>query len=203
MVDVGAHHGGTLALFAHDGWKIIAIEPDPANRAILSRDFPTIAIDPRAIGERDGEQVTLYTSGVSSGISTLNPFHPSHRATSRVETVRLDTLLTDVSEVTLLKTDTEGWDLPVLRTFPWDRLHPLAVIAEFDDHKTVPLGYDWRDLAEFLVDRGFAVEVSEWYPVVEYGRPHRWRSVRPFPVELADAAAWGNLIATAPELRRG
>jgi hypothetical protein len=55
-------------------------------------------------------------------------------------------------------------------------------------------------MAEFLVARGYAVFTSEWYPVLEYGRQHRWRSVQPYPVELQDSGAWGNLIAVTPSL---
>ena len=204
LVDVGAHFGSSLRRFADDGWRVIAIEPDPKNRAFLvermqGRD--NVTIDGRAIGERDGEVLALYTSDVSTGISALAPFHPSHRATSEVETVRLDTLLASEAHVTVLKTDLEGFDLPALRTFPWDRFHPRAVVCEFEDRKTTPLGYTYHDLGMYMVQRGYAVFVSEWFPVVEYGRRHRWRSLRAYPSELEDPAAWGNFIAVEEDLR--
>jgi FkbM family methyltransferase len=198
LVDVGAHVGSSLRPFAREGWFVLAVEPDPQNRAELVAtygDWPNIRIDPRAVSERDGELLSLYTSDVSTGISALAPFHPSHRPTTQVETVRLDTLLADDEVVTVLKTDLEGWDLPAIRTFPWDRLRPRAVVCEFEDRKTHPLGYGYDDLAEFLVGLGYVVLTSEWHPVVEYGRQHRWRSIRRYPAALADPSAWGNLIA--------
>jgi FkbM family methyltransferase len=203
MVDVGAHHGGSLRPFADDGWRVIAIEPDPQNRRILTSRYgrkSNVVIDERAIGETDGQRVALYTSPVSTGISALAPFHPTHRASGEVETVRLDTLLADQEAVGFLKTDTEGWDLGVLRTFPWVRLRPLAVMCEFEDRKTVPLGYDYHELANYLVDLDYLVFTSEWYPVVEYGQRHRWRCLRRYPVQLESPAAWGNLLAVTPEL---
>jgi hypothetical protein len=139
---------------------------------------------------------------VSTGISTLAPFHPTHERSVDVETVRLDTFLALVKEVAVLKTDTEGYDLPVLRSFPWNRLHPRAVVAEFEDRKTLPLGYDFTDMANFMVGLGYAVLVSEWYPVVEYGQHHRWRSLRRYPTTLSDKAGWGNLICVEPELAK-
>jgi FkbM family methyltransferase len=205
LVDVGAHRGGTLEPFAEAGWEVYAIEPDPANLASLTEKFgshPRVHIDPRAISARDGEHLTLYTSGVSTGISALAPFHPSHEATATVETVRLDTLLQDVPSVTVLKTDLEGWDLIALRTFPWERLHPSIVMAEFEDRKTLPLGYNYGDLGRFLMEQGYEVLTSEWFPVVEYGKRHRWRRIERFPLDLADEAAWGNLIAVEPGLSR-
>lgn len=203
LVDVGAHFGSSLRRFADDGWRVIAIEPDPKNRAVLVERMQgreNVIVDARAIGERDGEILSLYTSDVSTGISALAPFHPSHRATSEVETVRLDTLLASAGRVTALKTDLEGYDLLALRTFPWDRLHPRAVVCEFEDRKTVPLGYTYHDLGSYLVEQGYSVFVSEWFPVVEYGRRHRWRSLRRYPSELEDEAAWGNFIAVDADL---
>jgi FkbM family methyltransferase len=203
MVDVGAHYGSSLRPFADDGWQVFALEPDPGNRAILltrAVRWPKVSVDGRAAAERDDDTVTLYTSDISTGISTLRPFHASHRATARVRTVRLDTYLAGIDEVTVLKTDTEGYDLPVLRTFPWDRLRPKAVVCEFEDRKTLPLGYDYKDLADFLLERGYAVLLSEWHPVVEYGQRHRWRSVRRYPTTLADPRAWGNLLGVEPVL---
>jgi len=203
LVDVGAHIGSSLDAFARDGWRVLAIEPDSTNRAELVRcygGFPNVRIDPRAVGEGDGELVTFYTSEVSSGISTLAPFHPSHRPTAEVETVRLDSLLVHEREVTVLKTDLEGWDLMALRTFPWGRLHPRVVVSEFDDAKTTRLGYTFHDLAGFLVGCGYTVLVSEWLPVVEYGLQHEWRSIRTYPLALTDPAGWGNLIAVDPDL---
>lgn len=203
MVDVGAHHGGSLRPFASDGWQVYAVEPDPRSRAILERrvqGMAHVSVDGRAVSPEDNGFATLYTSSVSSGISSLTPFHRSHVPAISVETVRLETLLAGVDHVTFLKTDTEGWDLPVLETFPWQRMKPVAVMAEFEDRKTVPLGYDYHELAQFLVARGYVVFTSEWYPVVEYGHRHRWRSIRPYPVDLGDRDAWGNLLAVAPDL---
>lgn len=192
--------------FVSDGWRVYAFEPDPTVRALLVADPMTdsalVTIDSRAVAERDGETTTLYSSPVSTGISTLAPFHPTHRPTATVETIRLDTYLADVEQVTVLKTDVEGYDLPVLQTFPWHRLRPSAVVCEFEGRKTRPLGYAYGDLVEFLLERGYAVYTSEWYPIVEYGRPHRWRSLRRAPIELADPDAWGNVIGIAPVLVR-
>ena len=201
MVDVGAHHGQSLLRFAADGWRVYAFEPDPVNRAVLEHragDRPNVTVDSRAVATRDDEMVTLYTSPVSTGISTLVPFHPSHRPAGQVGTVRLDTYLRQVEEVTVLKTDAEGYDMPILRTFPWHRLKPRAVISEFEDSRSAQNGYTHKDIAEFLVARGYAVFVSEWYPVVEYGRRLRWRSIREYPTPLTDPRGWGNLIAVIP-----
>lgn len=201
MVDVGAHRGTSLAAFADHGWRVIALEPDPTNRKFLEESpRPNVTVDPRAITDTDGDRLTLYTSPVSSGISTLAPFHESHTAAVEVETVRLDTLLAGHGgpHVDFLKVDTEGFDLPVLRTFDWTSDRPDIVVCEFEDRKTVPLGYTYRDLGDFLLEQGYTVFMSEWYPIVEYGQAHRWRRFVLYPATVLDGDAWGNFVAARP-----
>lgn len=203
LVDVGAHIGSSLLPFAREGWTIFAFEPDPMNRAVLLENvagFENVHVDDRAISSRDDDEVALYTSDVSTGISSLSAFHPSHQPTAVVRTVRLDTFLGDLGPVGLLKTDTEGHDLPVLQTYPWasESARPHAVVCEFENRKSEPLGYFFEDLADFLVGQGYVVLVSEWFPIVRYGQLHRWRSVYRYPAALADPAGWGNLIAVEP-----
>ena len=56
------------------------------------------------------------------------------------------------------------------------------------DSKTVPLGYKFDDLARFLADKGYAVFVSEWHPIVRYGIRHDWNRLTRYPCKLADPA---------------
>lgn len=199
LVDVGAHTGSTAAPFVAAGWRVFALEPDPANRAKLTARFAGIArvtIDARAVSEVDGDEVELYTSAISTGITPLAPFHASHTVGAVVETVRLSSFCetNSIDRIDLLKIDTEGFDLLVLRSHDWGML-PGAVVCEFEDRKTTMLGYTMVDLGAFLVDHGYHVLVSEWHPVVEYGREHRWRRVFPWGEEEVAPGAWGNLIA--------
>jgi FkbM family methyltransferase len=201
MLDVGAHQGFALAPFLERGWTVHAFEPDPANRKILTARCPAATIDPRAVSEVDGDDVPLFTSDVSTGISTLSPFHSTHTPTTVVKTVRLDTYIQEqaIKEVDFVKTDIEGFDLFALRSFPWKDCHPKAVVCEFEDNKTVRLGHNVHDVAEFLQQYGYLVLVSEWKPVVEYGTKHEWRRFVRYPADLA-GDSWGNLIAVQPEL---
>lgn len=200
MIDVGAHHGYAMDPFLRRGWTVYGFEPDPANRQVLTSRHPGVAIDPRAVSETDGEAVSLFTSNVSTGISTLSPFHGTHAATATVQTVRLDTFLADkdVKNVDFLKVDIEGYDLFALRSFPWDIHHPRAVVCEFEDHKTVPLGHTVHDIAKFLEQHGYKVIVSEWEPIVEYGTEHTWQRFVRYPARISPDG-WGNLIAVQPQ----
>ena len=204
MIDVGAHWGGSLIKFARAGWSVHAFEPDPDQRRVLARntaDFPQVHIDPRAVSDVGGQEMTFYKSPVSTGISGMLAFHPSHYSSGTVTTVTLTEYLADVgiANVDFLKIDCEGYDLFVLQGFPWSKVQPAAIICEFEDRKTVAVGYNFHDMADYLRDCGYQIIVSEWYPIVEYGGTHRWRRYEPYPCDLLDKNAWGNLIAVHTE----
>lgn len=201
MVDVGAHQGGSLAPFLDRGWRIFAFEPDNANRAGLLRrlaEHPRrelVTLSDQAVSDVGGREISFYTSAESTGVSSLKPFLDSHAASQRVGVTTLREALPPLPRVDFLKIDTEGFDLNVLRGLPWDRFTPDVVECEFEDAKTVPLGYTFHDLAGFLVERGYTVFVSEWHPIIRYGIRHDWRRLTRYPSELADPRGWGNLLA--------
>lgn len=202
LIDVGAHEGESFLPFAEDGWNVFAFEPDPVNRRRLvnaSKHLATVALDPRAVSNAETEAVPFFRNETSTGISSLAPFHPDHERAGTVATVTLGLFCEEagIEHIDLLKIDAEGHDLFVLEGVPWERIQPRAIVCEFEDAKTRPLGWTFHDEAGFLRDRGYHVMVSEWYPVEAYGGPHRWRRFMPYPCELADPRAWGNLIALA------
>lgn len=201
MFDVGAHFGGSLAPFLRAGWRVFAFEPDGRNRAALGAAFgdrPNLTVDPRAVSDATRSGIALFRSPLSTGISGLSGFHPSHSPAEFVDAVTLADAITAyaVQHIDFLKVDTEGFDLMVLRGLDWLRCAPGVVMCEFEDRKTVPLGYDFHALARFLTDREYRVIVSEWHPVDHYGDNHRWRRLQQYPCELDRPSAWGNLIAT-------
>lgn len=203
MVDVGAHHGSAFAPFLDRGWRIVAFEPDNANRAVLIERLAErpikdlVEIDARAVGADSRSGVDFYRSELSTGISGLSAFHDSHQAAQHVDVVSLTDALAErhVDRVNFLKIDTEGHDLFVLRGFPWDRFTPDMIVCEFEDAKTDGLGYGWRDMAEFLTGKGYSVYVSEWHPISRYGVQHDWFGLKRYPCELQSEKAWGNLLA--------
>jgi FkbM family methyltransferase len=201
MVDVGAHYGSALRPFVRQGWQVYAFEPDARNRQHLVAEFGgfrNLQIDPRAVADVDRQGVTFYSSDVSSGISGLSAFDPSHKAQDSIDVTTLADFLstTALGAIDFLKIDTEGHDLFVLRGLPWQRLKPRLVLCEFENHKTHPLGYSYEDLAGFLASHGYTVITSEWYPIERYGATHRWRGfAEGNPPPLQDPAGWGNLLA--------
>ena len=141
MVDIGAHHGSSLAPFLKRGWKVFAFEPDPKNRAQLEKRFgahPLLTIDARAVSDSSIGYVPFYASEESTGISSLSAFTEGHRQACLVSTTTLAEIVAEqnLSQIDFLKIDTEGYDLMALKGVPWDRIQPKLIVCEFEDRKT-------------------------------------------------------------------
>jgi len=200
MIDVGAHQGSALIPFVNDGWRVHAFEPDTENRKILTnryQDSALVTIDERAVSDEAKESMPFFTSTESTGISGLSAFHDTHKETNTVSTTTLDLYCAEnkIEHVDFLLIDTEGYDFMVLKGFPWGRMTPDVIVCEFENAKTEPLGYRFEELADFLTHRGYTVLVSEWHPIIRYGRPHDWCRLAVYPCNLKSPNAWGNLIA--------
>lgn len=199
MIDVGAHFGTELAMFASSGWKVLAFEPDIENRKHLEASFgssPNVIIDTRAVAEVAGEELAFFTSDVSTGISGLSAFHESHSQTQTVTTTSISEISKDhkLSSIDFLKIDVEGFDFSVIKGIDWDGLTPDVILCEFEDAKTRPLGHSSNDVFNYLLERGYCVTISEWRPISEYGQSHNWKGFCKRPKEL-DPNGWGNMIA--------
>lgn len=205
MIDVGAHFGTSLIHFLNNNWNILAFEPDRKNFVRLQNTIKShpnkgkVNFDNRAVGNKDQKNVSFYVSEESSGISTLSRFHDSHIAAQNVDIVTLQTALekSNFTHVDFLKIDTEGHDLFVLQGFPWDKYKPSVIECEFENFKTLNVSppYSVNDLADFLLEKGYKILVSEWHPVIRYGIRHDWKSLSYYNVDHDFSNSWGNIIA--------
>jgi FkbM family methyltransferase len=197
LVDVGAHHGGATELFLGKGWSVVAYEPDPSNREHFEQrigSHPRVQLSTSAVSDSSVENASLFTSSVSTGISTLSPFHESHLPTAKVNVVTLaeDLRTRGVKRVDFVKVDIEGYDLLALKGFDWTYA-PRFVLYEFEDRKTAPLGYTLADSSAYVANHGYYLVYSVWEPIVEYGQIHRWRGL--FDEPPADVSTcWGNVL---------
>jgi len=194
MLDVGACHGKAHAPFL--GWDIYAFEPDPNNARHIPKHTGVKVYD-IAISNQDNI-APFYRTPMSHGMSSLLPFFSSHELSLTVKVRRLDTLLPElgVGWVDYMKIDTEGYDLMVLQGFPWDSIQPPVVMCEFGNSKTELLGYTHDDLADYMLELGYRVIVSEWVKAERVnGRfRHKWLGYFSYPPTPDRAMWWGNLI---------
>jgi len=200
LFDVGAHFGSFLEPFAKERWQIDAFERDSENREKLETwayEFPTIKINSHAVADKPSMGVRFFKSHESTGISSLSSFTHGHFEGPLVDVITLKDYCSDHSilDIDLLKIDTEGHDFFVLKGFPWEKIKPKVIMAEFENNKTIPLGYRYEDMAEYLVQQGYSVFVSEWKPIVRYGIKHDWSRCFMYPGRLETEDAWGNVIA--------
>lgn len=207
LFDVGAHFGSFSKPFAEKNWKIHAFEPDPANRVKLeawAHKFPGLMINSNAVADKPARGAKFFKSDESTGISSLSAFTEGHFEGPPVDIVTLEDycLVHSIEDIDLLKIDTEGHDLFVLKGFPWEKIRPKVVMTEFENKKTIPLGYRYEDMAQYLLAQGYSVFVSEWKPIVRYGIQHDWNRCFMYPGPLETENAWGNFIALRNDFNR-
>lgn len=193
MVDVGAHKGTSFSHFMRAGWEIWAFEPSTVmynNLVARFGSWRNVQLFPVAVSDSAADGVSFFTSEQSTGISSLLDFHESHELSEMVSTRRLDSL--PIAELDFLKIDTEGFDRNVFRSR--GDLTPRVLVTEFEDNKTLDLGYTAAEYADELVEAGYHLWVSVWDPIVRYGGDHNWREFFRYSGNPPDSATWGNFI---------
>lgn len=210
MIDVGAHFGESALPYLTRGWKVHSFEPDIAAVKIKAlTDIADSYINFRyckdVISDEDGVEVSFYSSDESTGISSIIPFTKGHKEINKLRTKKLSTFLNQNPEIGIeidyLKIDTEGNDLNVLKGFPFESIKPDVIMCEFEDAKTLKVGYRFQDMGDFLLSKGYNVYLSEWYQIEKYGVKHKWRSIRGYPCNLEDEKGWGNFIAVTNDYK--
>lgn len=194
MVDVGAHKGTSFGPFVRAGWDVWAFEPSTVMYdALVARfgQWRNLQLFPVAVSDTVADDVSFFTSEQSTGISSLLDFHESHELSEMVATRRLDALPLDTLD--FLKIDTEGFDRNVFRSR--GELVPRVLVTEYEDNKTLALGYTAGEYAEELIEAGYVVWVSVWDPIVRYGGDHNWRSFTRYTGTAPDPESWGNFVA--------
>ncbi len=175
ILDVGAFDG-TIALHLANLFpraEIFSFEPAPASFALLektARQQPRIKPFRFAVGETNGQ--SFLNINRSPGTNSLLPIQPSREleavlgnggeTVERVpcETIRLDDFLPQhhTFHCALLKTDTQGFDLHVLRGAAYALQHSIrAVITEFRFYANAYQNDTSRlsSLDEYLATLGF------------------------------------------------
>jgi FkbM family methyltransferase len=127
VVDVGAHMGfytvRAAALVGSSG-RVIAVEPDPANYAILKRNvqqcnLTNVTAVNAALSDRDGIAQLRIDDWASTGrVLIQNEANSDFQSSACVvKTMRLDTLTREleIEKVDLVKIDVEGAEMLVLK----------------------------------------------------------------------------------------
>lgn len=202
MVDIGAHRGTMFLPFLQAGWRIDAFEPQTSSFEWLTSQFEhneRVVLHPEAVSNTSGAKAFHLATSIDG--EQLHEFYHSlevlrddvfHRKGETVEvmTVCIDDLVdqgTLPPEVGVLKIDTEGHDLQVLKGA--GRLNAEVVCVEFwcPEHPLGPSPVPPEEIVELMRSRGYST-----YIVVEHDLADKTR----FRASLSDVPpeAWGNLL---------
>ena len=200
-LDVGGHYGLTCLPYANDSFRCLVFEPSFENRKFLNlvaSKRTNIEVYPLAISSEKGF-FDFYESAVSSGISSLNKFHATHKVVGSVRTCRLDDVLPTLmppGDIEVLKIDVEGYEYSVFQGFEKVcEYSPKIIIAEFDDFKIQGKKGVALDLVRWLEGHGYDVYFSVWEKADRYGGRHQWRQYTKTPPRFSDPKVWGNIVA--------
>jgi FkbM family methyltransferase len=200
LFDIGASTGSFLERYLNNNWNIYAFEPDPnpikqTAMRYFQKYFNVTYVN-NACSNISGQKLPFFTSNKSTGISSLHTFDSTHNLACYVETITLTDYMAEnnINQVTVLKIDTEGHDYFVLQGFPWEKHRPSVIMCEFENKKTIPLGYGYKELGDYLMSKGYKVFVSEWFPLKDYGEKHKWKIMKQYPADLDDSNSFGNFI---------
>jgi FkbM family methyltransferase len=161
VVDLGGNIGAvTRACLDRGAARVVVVEPDPQNLAVLYRnveDDQRVQVVPKAIG---GSHRPVCLAGSSGGVHvTSDPDDASHAV---VKQTTLPALLDeyDVPYVDLLKIDIEGAEYDTLFACDERLLRTVRrIVMETHDAGTCPwVRYAHTDLVEYLTDALFHVE---------------------------------------------
>ncbi len=173
MFDVGANQGEVTLYAARrlPRGKVVAFEPVDGNyRRLVNNtqlnDLTNIVAKKYCLGERSGqtplfvtpEQSYLHRHGWNEGISSMFPTNADATPFGNAEVHRLDDVFPTLGldRLDVLKIDTEGAELPVVRGGRETilRFRP-AIIVEMNEETFRSAGYTAADLSACLCDLSY------------------------------------------------
>lgn len=164
FVDGGAHLGLYSLLAARAGAAVIAVEPDPYNRAALKLNVAGagVAVVGRALSDADGV-TTFHPSASTTGSSLLPRTDIRMRRPVAVETTTVDALLAGRDlELLVLKLDVEGAEAAALAGARESlrRAARAVVFAEVNPRALASVGAGPAAIVEPLQALGFSLRFA-------------------------------------------
>lgn len=172
FMDVGAHHG-YMSLKASDkvgpSGRIIALEPDPDNFALLSKNVEENKIKNimplhAAVSDKKGK------AGFKVSAASDNSSFHKHPNADVLKTVEVDVETIDslcgflgVKQIKLIKVDTEGHEIEVVKgAAKTIRSNPsLHLIVELNPKCLESAGHTSAELLDLVIHRGFKLSILD------------------------------------------
>lgn len=186
-MDIGAHHpvlsNNTFYLYER-GARGVLVEPNPALHELLAQIRPGDALVRAGIGVTAQTEADFYVIGGSED-GQLNTFSREQadvlvkRSNGRYTIAQvLKVPLLNINDLmrkhwngppNLLSIDTEGFDLPILRSLDFKRMRPDVICAE-----TVEIGARrvLPDILQLLAQQGYEVRGGSFVNTIFIDRRH-------------------------------
>jgi FkbM family methyltransferase len=115
--DIGANVGQTTEALTAIGARVVAVEPNPLCRPVLSWQFgrnPNVTVVEKAVGATPGT-ATLHFEGTASTASLRTDWPFANRSSRTVELTTLDLMIAEFGRPRLCKVDVEGFENEVFK----------------------------------------------------------------------------------------
>lgn len=171
VLDVGAADGGSALQLSRflNGIRVVCLEPNPAMAAALRARLRGTGIEIRelALGASAGSTTLCVTNDPLASsvkevdqtalVSAAAPYRHALTETARigVRQSTLDDECSGLDEILLLKLDTQGSELDILRAGPKALSRTRFVLTEMSNHSHYRDGCLYYELDAFLRNSGF------------------------------------------------
>jgi FkbM family methyltransferase len=217
IFDVGANQGSKSTVFLNLGARVVAVEPDEANQAILKEMFLTyrlakkqLVIVGKALSDRSATE-TMWIDEPGSAKNTLSPkwvealrsdekrFGHSLAFGQRkeIETTTLDQLFTVFGVPFFIKIDVEGFELSVLKGLS----RPVPYLSfEVNLPEFRPEGLECVERLGRLARQGefnYVVDCRDGLQLKQWLGPDQFARVLGDSAEKSVEVVWKSLVAQA------
>lgn len=184
LVDIGAHTGDTtvpMAVATGKNGLVLALEPNPyvfkilQENAKLNPDFGKISALPFAATEEEGKFTFNYSdaSFCNGGyLEKIKNRKHNHKYELQVEGINLQSYLlskmqNDLSRLSLVKVDAEGYDKEILKTLPniLEQFHPTLLV---ECYKRLDRE-ERKELYQIITEQGYRLyKIDEFEASTQY-----------------------------------
>jgi FkbM family methyltransferase len=160
VVEVGAYTGAYAcilgSLVREKGGRLLAIEPNPQNCAVMRESVAkaelgdVVTVEEVAVGNTEGMATISFNDSASTIADPGRQGVPVHLTTLRALLSKYH-----IGKIDVLMIDVEGAELPVLQGFPWGQVTADRIFCELHPPKWRDFGHTAADIDAFFAERGY------------------------------------------------